>query len=61
MGLITKRKKSYVKERIYLRVGTGEQDLTRQAAIEHNTREAGHYIAGVYGEKASGNRGLTGM
>jgi len=42
--------------RIYLRVSTDEQDLTRQASIEHNTREAGYYIAGVYREKASGAR-----
>jgi hypothetical protein len=34
--------------RIYLRVSTEEQDLTRQAEIEHNTRAAGYYIAGVY-------------
>ena len=42
--------------RIYLRVSTEEQDLTRQAAIEHSTRAAGYYIAGVYREKASGAR-----
>ena len=42
--------------RIYLRVSTEEQDLTRQAAIEHGTRTAGYYIAGVYREKASGAR-----
>ena len=42
--------------RIYLRVSTGEQDLTRQAEIEHSTRAAGYYIAGVYREKASGAR-----
>ena len=42
--------------RIYLRVSTAEQDLTRQAAIETNTRAAGFYIAGVYREKASGAR-----
>ena len=40
--------------RIYLRVSTDEQDLTRQAEIEHSTRSAGYYIAGVYREKASG-------
>lgn len=33
--------------RIYLRVSTDEQDLTRQAAIEHTARAAGYYIAGV--------------
>jgi len=42
--------------RIYLRVRTAEQDLTRQADIEHRTRDAGYYIAGVYREKASGAR-----
>ena len=42
--------------RIYLRVSTDEQDLTRQADIEHSTRAAGYYIAGVYREKASGAR-----
>ena len=42
--------------RIYLRVSTDEQDLTRQVGIEHNTRDAGYYIAGVYREKASGAR-----
>jgi DNA invertase Pin-like site-specific DNA recombinase len=40
--------------RIYLRVSTNEQDLTRQADVEQNTRAAGYYIAGVYREKASG-------
>ena len=34
--------------RIYLRVSTDEQDLTRQAEIEHSTRSAGYYIAGVW-------------
>src|SRR6266540_6090213 len=42
--------------RIYLRVSTDEQDLTRQAAIEHSTRANGYYVAGVYREKASGAR-----
>ncbi len=42
--------------RIYLRVSTDEQDLTRQSDIERNTRDAGYYIAGVYREKASGAR-----
>ena len=42
--------------RIYLRVSTDEQDLTRQAEIERSTRAAGYYIAGVYREKASGAR-----
>ncbi len=42
--------------RIYLRVSTDEQDLTRQVDIEHTTRAAGYYIAGIYREKASGAR-----
>ncbi len=42
--------------RIYLRVSTETQDLTRQAAVEVATRAAGYYIAGVYREKASGAR-----
>ena len=42
--------------RIYLRVSTDEQELTRQADIEHSARTAGYYIAGVYLEKASGAR-----
>jgi len=42
--------------RLYLRVSTDEQDLTRQADIERSTRNAGYYIAGVYREKASGAR-----
>lgn len=42
--------------RIYLRVSTDEQDLTRQAQIEHGTRAAGYYVAGIYREKASGAR-----
>jgi len=42
--------------RIYLRVSTDEQDLTRQNDIERSTRDAGYYIAGIYREKASGAR-----
>lgn len=42
--------------RIYLRVSTVEQDLTRQEIIEESTRAAGYYIAGMYREKASGAR-----
>lgn len=42
--------------RIYLRVSTEQQDLTRQADIEQNARASGYYIAGVYREKASGAR-----
>ena len=42
--------------RIYLRVSTDEQDLSRQTDIEHSTRAAGYYVAGIYREKASGAR-----
>lgn len=42
--------------RIYMRVSTDEQDLTRQAAIVESTRATGCYVAGVYREKASGAR-----
>ena len=42
--------------RLYLRVSTDEQDLTRQIDIEHSTRAAGYYVAGIYREKASGAR-----
>ncbi len=42
--------------RIYLRVSTDEQDLSRQNDIERKTRDAGYHIAGVYREKASGAR-----
>lgn len=42
--------------RIYLRVSTVEQDLSRQADMEHSARQAGYYIAGIYREKASGAR-----
>jgi DNA invertase Pin-like site-specific DNA recombinase len=42
--------------RIYLRVSTDEQDLTRQANLENDARAAGFYVAGVYLEKASGAR-----
>lgn len=42
--------------RIYLRVSTEEQDLTRQHAIVENTKAAGFYVAGIYREKASGAR-----
>jgi DNA invertase Pin-like site-specific DNA recombinase len=42
--------------RVYLRVSTDEQDLTRQNEIEQGARAAGYYIAGVYREKASGAR-----
>jgi len=39
--------------RLYLRVSTDEQDLARQADIEHSARQAGYYIAGIYREKAN--------
>lgn len=42
--------------RIYERVSTDEQDLTRQAAIERSVLADGYYIAGIYREKASGAR-----
>lgn len=42
--------------RIYLRVSTEEQDLSRQVAIVDSTRAAGCYVAGIYREKASGAR-----
>ncbi|EAY3929535.1 resolvase [Salmonella enterica] len=40
--------------RIYQRVSTKDQDLTRQAAIVQDAKAAGYHIAGVYREKASG-------
>ncbi|CAM3553511.1 Resolvase (plasmid) [Xenorhabdus nematophila ATCC 19061] len=42
--------------RIYERVSTSEQDLTRQAGIEKMATDNGFYIAGIYREKASGAR-----
>lgn len=42
--------------RIYLRVSTEEQDLTRQDQIIKNTEGQGYYVAGVYREKESGAR-----
>lgn len=42
--------------RIYLRVSTDDQDLTRQNEIEKSARTTGYYIAGIYREKASGAR-----
>ncbi|MFT8259185.1 MAG: recombinase family protein (plasmid) [Candidatus Symbiodolus clandestinus] len=42
--------------RIYERVSTDQQDLSRQAKIEHSARANGYYIAGIYREKASGAR-----
>jgi len=40
--------------RIYQRVSTEEQDLSRQQVLEEQARAAGYYIAGIYREKASG-------
>jgi DNA invertase Pin-like site-specific DNA recombinase len=40
--------------RVYLRVSTDEQDLTRQESLIANARREGYYVAGVYKEKASG-------
>lgn len=42
--------------RVYLRVSTGAQDLTRQEDIVTQARSAGWYVAAVYREKASGAR-----
>lgn len=42
--------------RVYLRVSTDEQDLTRQNAVVESTKAAGFYVAGIYREKASGAR-----
>lgn len=39
--------------RIYERVSTSEQDLTRQAAIEKMAIDNNYYIAGVYREKGA--------
>lgn len=40
--------------RIYQRVSSESQDLTRQQKLIDEAREAGFYIAAVYSEKASG-------
>lgn len=40
--------------RIYERVSTAEQDLTRQAGIKKIAVASGFYIAGIYREKTSG-------
>ncbi|MDR0577207.1 MAG: recombinase family protein [Candidatus Accumulibacter sp.] len=42
--------------RVYMRVSTDDQDLSRQDALLDETRSAGYYIAAVYREKASGTR-----
>lgn len=40
--------------RIYMRVSTDTQDLTRQNKLIEDTKEKGIYIAGIYKEKISG-------
>ena len=42
--------------RIYIRVSTNEQDLSRQDALINEAKAQGYYIANVYREKASGAR-----
>ena len=42
--------------RIYMRVSTDDQDLTRQESIIDDAKAKGFHIAGVYREKASGVR-----
>lgn len=42
--------------RIYLRVSTVEQDLSRQHELIEEAKQNGFYVAGVYKEKASGAR-----
>lgn len=42
--------------RIYMRVSTDDQDLSRQKTIVDSTRAAGFYIAEIYQETASGAR-----
>lgn len=48
--------RSIVVARVYLRVSTDEQDLSRQEAIIETAKATGYYVAGVYREKASGAR-----
>ena len=40
--------------RIYQRVSSDQQDLSRQQVLEQQARSNGFYIAGIYREKASG-------
>jgi DNA invertase Pin-like site-specific DNA recombinase len=40
--------------RIYERVSSDQQDLSRQQVLEEQAKATGYYIAGVYREKASG-------
>lgn len=42
--------------RIYMRVSSAAQDLTRQEALIEEAKAAGYYVAGIYREKASGAR-----
>lgn len=42
--------------RIYQRVSTNEQDLSRQDSLITNAKQNGWYVAGVYREKESGAR-----
>jgi len=42
--------------RVYIRVSTKEQDITRQQDLVQNARDQGYYVAGTYAEKASGAR-----
>lgn len=42
--------------RIYIRVSTDEQDLSRQARLRTEAEAAGFHVAAVYAEKASGAR-----
>ena len=45
--------------RVYMRVSTEGQDLSRQDAVVAQARAAGYYIAGVYREKAPGPTGQS--
>ncbi|MGP5477579.1 recombinase family protein [Pseudomonas helleri] len=42
--------------RIYMRVSTKEQDISRQDSIAEAARNAGYYIAGIYRDTESGVR-----
>jgi DNA invertase Pin-like site-specific DNA recombinase len=56
LAMTTDRAPSICAARVYLRVSTDEQDLTRQEGIVAAARAAGDYVAAVYREKASGAR-----
>lgn len=56
MKVDSKAKSGFAVARIYLRVSTKEQDLSRQNTIVESARAAGYYVAGVYCETASGAR-----